>query len=95
LALRSLAVCLAVFLLTACNEVTSDSNGGVIEHFAQRGDGPGRFDNYLPQLLLDFRDQHTLTAADILQIANSHCLLYGKQAKINNISNGRIHFECM
>jgi hypothetical protein len=92
--LRSLALCLAVFLLTACNEVTGDSSGGVIEHFAMHMDGPGPFDNYTPQWLLDFRDRHTLTATDLLQIANSHCQLYGRRAKINDISGGKIHFKC-
>jgi hypothetical protein len=60
-----------------------------------RSDGPGPFDNYLPQLLLDFRDQHTLTVTDLLQIANSHCLIYGRRAKINDIAGGKILFECM
>jgi hypothetical protein len=93
--LRLLAVCLAVFPLTACNDVTGDSTGGVIEHFGMRGDGPGPYDEYLPQLLLNFRDQHALTPKQIQEIADSHCLLYGKHATINNIAGGKIHFDCM
>jgi hypothetical protein len=95
LALRLLAFFLAVFLLAACNEVTGDSTGGVIEHFGMRPDGPGPYDAYLPQLLLDFRDKNALTSSELLQIADSHCTLYGKRAAINKIGQGKIYFDGM
>jgi hypothetical protein len=95
LVLRYLAFGVAAFLLTACNEVSGDANGGVIDHPLFRGDGAGPFDAYLPQRLLDFRDRHVPTTTAILEIANSHCLPYAKQAAITKIGKGIIEFECM
>jgi hypothetical protein len=96
LVLRSLVICLAWFLLTACNELSGDENGGVIDNASYRGEGAGQFDAYLPQRLLDFRDRHVPTTTALLEMANSHCLRYGKQARITKIgSKGIIMFECM
>ena len=94
MALRSLAFCFAAFLLTACNEISGDENGGVIDHPSFRGDGAGPFDAYLPQRLLDFRDRHVPTITAILDMANSHCLPYGKRAAITKIEKGIIVFAC-
>ena len=104
LPLRPLVICLAVLLLTACNEVTGDESGGVIHqllfrpdkhHLPFEPDKIGPFDAYLPRSLLDFRDQHVPTMADLIEKANSHCLVYGKQAKVTEVDKGRMTFECM
>jgi hypothetical protein len=92
---RVLAVCLAVFSLAACNEVSGDSSGGTIAHFVMRVDGPGRYDNYLPQFLLDFRDQHILTIGELLHIADTHCRAHGRHAMLNNIADGKLYFDCL
>jgi hypothetical protein len=92
---RLLAVCLAVFSLAACNDLAGDTNGGTIAYFVMRVDEPGRYDNYLPQFLLDFRDQHSLTLAELLRIADTHCQAYGKRAMLNNIVDGKLYFDCL
>jgi hypothetical protein len=80
--------------LTACNELTGDENGGTINQVLFRPDKIGQFDAYLPQSLLDFRDQRVPILADLVEKANSHCLVYGKQAKITGIGKGSMTFEC-
>jgi hypothetical protein len=91
---RLLALCLAIASLAACNDVIGDENGGVIQHFVMRDD-TGRYDDFLPRVLVSFRNQHIPSRTDMLQIAVSHCMRYGRSARITGFSKEKIHFECV
>lgn len=79
-------ICVCGLLLTACNEVTGNERGGII-------DGAPVPDGWIERKEREFGIE-VMFAEDALQKASSHCARYGKKARITSVASGKTLFEC-
>ena len=85
--MRWVVICVSGLLLTACNEVTGNESGGIIDGSPY----PDTWDNHK---LKEFGIQIMLPE-DALKKATNHCALYRKRARITSIAWSQTLFECL
>ena len=85
--MRWIIICVSSLLLTACNEVTGNARGGII-------DGPPIAHNWITDQINAFGFE-VMFNEDAIQKANAHCARYGKGARITSVASGKTLFECL